>query len=99
MFSLWYNSIYFIKIFDTQHRKYNVCVFCQNLYICVYMNSDTRLNSLKITDSTNSNLKLVKFKSSIYFQHRWAQLTQKLAPLTASPIIKKISFANANPIT
>ena len=32
-------------------------------------------------------------------RHRWAQLTQKVAPLTANPIIKKISFANANPIT
>ena len=31
--------------------------------------------------------------------HRWAQLTLKLAPLTAIPLIKKISFANANPIT
>ena len=27
--------------------------------------------------------------------HRWAQLTQKLALLTANPITKKISFANA----
>ena len=35
----------------------------------------------------------------IQFHRRWAQLTQKLAPLTASPIIKKISFTNANPIT
>ena len=31
--------------------------------------------------------------------HRWAQLMQKLAPLTAIPLIKKISFANANLIT
>ena len=30
--------------------------------------------------------------------HRWAQLTQKLALLTASSIVKKISFANANPM-
>ena len=35
----------------------------------------------------------------IDIKHRWTLLTQKLAPLTASPIIKKISFANANPIT
>ena len=33
------------------------------------------------------------------FAHRWAQLTQKLAPLTAIPLIEKICFASANPIT
>ena len=32
-------------------------------------------------------------------QHRWAQLTQKLAPLTAIPLMENNSFANANPIT
>ena len=31
--------------------------------------------------------------------HRWAQLMQKLAPLTAVPLIENISYANANPIT
>ena len=40
---------------------------------------------------------LLPFRSG--YGHRWAQLTQKLAPLTAIPLIEKISFANANLIT
>ena len=31
--------------------------------------------------------------------HRWAQLTQKLASLTAIRLIENISFANANLIS
>ena len=33
------------------------------------------------------------------YLHSWAQLTQKLAPLTAIPLVENISLANANPIT
>ena len=35
---------------------------------------------------------------NVYAMHRWAQLTQKLAPLTAIPLIEMIIFANANPM-
>ena len=36
---------------------------------------------------------------STAYLNRRAQLTHKLAPLTAIPLIEKISFANASPIT
>ena len=52
-----------------------------------------------------AELKMVRWaldvtrKHKVNNKHRWAQPAQNLAPLTASPIIKKISFAIANPIT
>ena len=33
------------------------------------------------------------------YNYRWAQLTQKLAPLLAIPLIENTSFVNVNPIT
>ena len=52
-----------------------------------------------LTNMIGSQIKSAIVAHEISDRHRWAQLTQKLAPLTASPIIKKISFAKTNRIT